>query len=227
MEKKNFEDKHLKPGTIILNGRYEYVVEEVLGEGGFGITYKVYADVKTGNITHRNYFAIKEYFLGDSCERENQTNRMICSNPVKDKVETGMRDFISEASRLSRLAHPNVVKVNEVFEANDTAYYVMEYLEGGNLWKYIRNYGPMSPAEMLEVINPIIDAVAYLLWALALKGVGNTAKIANLAYLTPFLSLVISAIVIGEKIRFQAVIALVFIIGGILLQSFFKSGKKA
>lgn len=158
----NVGEKHLKLGTIIPNGRYEYVVEKVLGEGGFGITYKVFADVKTGNITHRNYYAIKEYFLSDSCERENITNCMICSNPVKDKVEAGMRDFVSEARRLSKLAHPNVVKVNEVFEANNTAYYVMEYLEGGNLWKYIKDFGPMSPAEMLDVMNPIIDAVAYL-----------------------------------------------------------------
>ena len=65
----------------------------------------------------------------------------------------------------------------------------------------------------------VVDAVAYLLWALALKGSENTAKIANLAYMTPFLSLVVSTILCNEKIEFRAVIALVFIVGGILLQS--------
>lgn len=65
------------------------------------------------------------------------------------------------------------------------------------------------------------DAVAYLLWALALKGAGNTAAIANLAYLTPFLSLIVSAVFLKEAIQARAVIALVFIIGGILLQYFY------
>lgn len=68
----------------------------------------------------------------------------------------------------------------------------------------------------------VIDAIAYLLWALALKGTENTAKIANLAYLTPFLSLIVSAIFLKEKIQIQALVALVFIIGGILLQNFYE-----
>lgn len=68
----------------------------------------------------------------------------------------------------------------------------------------------------------VIDAVAYLLWALALKGVENTAKIANFAYLTPFLSLVISVIFLKETIQLRAFIALVFIIGGILLQNVYE-----
>ena len=65
----------------------------------------------------------------------------------------------------------------------------------------------------------VVDAVAYLLWALALNGADDTAKIANLAYLTPFLSLVVSAVFLQEKIGLRALTALVFIIGGILIQS--------
>lgn len=75
-------------------------------------------------------------------------------------------------------------------------------------------------------LGVVIDAVAYLLWALALKGDENTAKIANLAYLTPFLSLVVSAIVLKEQIKVRAVIALIFIVGGILLQSFYDYARK-
>lgn len=65
----------------------------------------------------------------------------------------------------------------------------------------------------------VVDAIAYLLWAIALKGVENTAKIANLAYLTPFLSLLVSAVLLKEKIQLRAFAALVFIIGGIMLQN--------
>ena len=75
-------------------------------------------------------------------------------------------------------------------------------------------------------LGVIVDALAYLLWALALKGADNTAKIANLAYLTPFLSLIVSAIVLNEEITIRAVIALVFIVGGILLQSFYENMRK-
>lgn len=64
-----------------------------------------------------------------------------------------------------------------------------------------------------------INAIAYLLWALALQDASNTAKIANLAYLTPFLSLLISAVVLKEQIQPRALIAFLFIIGGILLQA--------
>ena len=66
----------------------------------------------------------------------------------------------------------------------------------------------------------VVNAIAYLLWALALNSDENSARIANLAYLTPFLSLLISAIVLKEQIQMRALIAFVFIIGGILLQIF-------
>ncbi|MBO4288722.1 MAG: DMT family transporter [Lachnospiraceae bacterium] len=63
------------------------------------------------------------------------------------------------------------------------------------------------------------NAVAYLLWALALRGVENTAVVANLAYLTPFLSVLLSAIFLKEEIRPRAILALVLIVGGILVQN--------
>ena len=74
-------------------------------------------------------------------------------------------------------------------------------------------------------LGVVVDAIAYLLWALALKGTQNTASVANMAYLTPFLSLLVSALLLKERIELQAVIALIFIIGGILLQSILE-GKK-
>jgi len=67
-------------------------------------------------------------------------------------------------------------------------------------------------------LGVVVNAVAYLLWALALQGSENTARIANLAYLVPFLSVVVSAVFLNERVRPQALAALVFIVGGILLQ---------
>ena len=68
-------------------------------------------------------------------------------------------------------------------------------------------------------LGVVVNALAYLLWALALKGSENTAFIANRAYLTPFLSILISAVLLNEKISLRAAAALVFIVGGILVQS--------
>ena len=81
---------------------------------------------------------------------------------------------------------------------------------------------PLTGAHWLGMLwlGVVVDAVAYLLWALALNGATHTGSIANLAYLTPFLSLIVSAVLLQERIRLRALIALVFIIGGILLQNF-------
>lgn len=154
--------KYLELGSILSNGGRNYVIEKVLGEGGFGITYKAYLETKIGGAEYRSYYAIKEYFLSDSCERNEVTNGIFYSNPVKDRVETCMRDFISEARRLSQLSHPNVVKVHEVFEANQTAYYVMDYIDGGSLTNQVGSQGALPLQMMIEVITPIVDAVAYL-----------------------------------------------------------------
>lgn len=87
---------------------------------------------------------------------------------------------------------------------------------------------PIKGVQWLGILwlGVVIDAVAYLLWALALKDAENTAQIANLAYLTPFLSLIVSAVFLKEKIELRAFVALLFIIGGILLQNFYEYRQK-
>lgn len=71
-------------------------------------------------------------------------------------------------------------------------------------------------------LGVIVDGLAYLLWALALNGTKNTAVIANLAYLTPFLSLIVSAVFLKETLQPKAFVALLFIVGGVLLQNYFE-----
>ena len=83
---------------------------------------------------------------------------------------------------------------------------------------------PISGVQWLGIlwIGVVVDAVAYLLWAIALNDAQNTAIIANMAFLTPFLSVIVSAIFLKEQITLRAIIALVFIIGGILLQNIYE-----
>lgn len=152
-------------GTILQSGKQAYRIEQVLGVGGFGITYKVSATVKYGNVPIFTYFAIKEFFLDEACERGGTSGQeLVYSRPLKDKVETGLHDFYGEARRLEQLCgkNPNIVPVNEVFEANGTVYYVMEFLNGGSLRNYVHTNGPMSDRDALNVLEPIMKAVDYL-----------------------------------------------------------------
>ena len=98
----------------------------------------------------------------------------------------------------------------------------------GVLGAFTEDWKSIEGVQWLGMIwlGVFINAIAYLLWALALNGTKNTAKIANLAYLTPFISVVISALVLKEELSLRAIIALVFIVGGILLQSFCDNAKK-
>ncbi len=85
------------------------------------------------------------------------------------------------------------------------------------------SWTPMGGMQWVGMLwlGAVINGAAYLTWALALKEADNTAAIANLAYLTPFLSLIISAIFLHEGFHPRAIIALIFIVGGILLQNLF------
>lgn len=152
----------LKAGTILQNGKYPYVIERVLGIGGFGITYKGYAEIDVNGTVTKQYFAIKEHFIKDWCEREGNTGKIIPSNPLRERVEDGKRDFLAEAKRLSQITHPNIVKVFEVFEENDTAYYTMEYLEGQNLNDFIAQRGALSSDYMLKLFMPLCNAIEAL-----------------------------------------------------------------
>lgn len=155
----------LRPGTI-LKGEQTYRIESVLGAGGFGITYLAQTSVMFGNFPVNVRVGVKEHFVGDYCERQHDGATVVCvgTQKVRDMVERSLKDFLSEARRLSAVSakHPNIVKVNEIIEANGTAYYVMEYLSGKSLWDYIRERGPLTEEETRSLMLPIVDASAYL-----------------------------------------------------------------
>ena len=158
------EYRHTLPiGAKLQSPKRVYTVEQVLGQGGFGITYKVSANIRIDNVVARTSFAVKEFFMKESCERDSHDS--VCySSPVKDKVEESKKDFLAEAQRLNKISleHPNLIHVNEVFETNNTVYYVMEYLDGGSLRIYVQQHGPLSEHEALEMMKPIFKAVDFL-----------------------------------------------------------------
>ena len=155
----------LGQGYVLRGGKREYVIENILGRGGFGITYKVKTKLFIDNITVDVHFAVKEYFP-DICWRDDRDNAtLVVPRTKSDEVLHGIRDFINEGLRLQKVCklNHNIVNVNEVFEANGTAYYVLEYLEGGDLITLVKDNGrPLTDRQMLEVMRPIGDAVQCL-----------------------------------------------------------------
>ena len=151
--------RHALPEKTILKGNKKYVIDKVLGNGGFGITYRAWC--YNGNI--RQNYAIKEFFMPNLCERNGE--QMCYSNPVKEEVEIGLKSFVAEAERLKnhKIIHPNIVGINEVFKANNTAYYVMEYVAGKDLRDYVRRLKrPLDVVDIKTILLPIFKAVALL-----------------------------------------------------------------
>lgn len=162
MEEKELQ-RTLPVGTILKSPKYDYRIEEVLGQGGFGITYKVSTTVMFDKVPIFTYFTIKEHFMKEACERDDKGN-VGYSKPLQARVEESRSDFLAEARRLNEISgkNPNVVPVSEVFEANNTVYYVMEFLNGGTLRDLVKSKGALTEEEALEIELPIAKAVAFL-----------------------------------------------------------------
>lgn len=159
------QNKHaLSEGSILRSAEHTFTIRHILGSGGFGITYLATFPTVMNGLKVKASVAIKEHFLRADCDRATDTGTVTYSTPCAPRVEGSRRDFIAEARRLQTVSgqHPNIVSVNEVFEANNTAYYVMEYLEGEPLSKYVAQRGALSEQEALSIMRPIIDAVAFL-----------------------------------------------------------------
>lgn len=150
---------------MLKGGENDYVIEDVLGKGGFGVTYKVKATVMVKKISFDLHFALKEYFP-DICSRMDDNATIKIPETKQDEITDGIKDFLNEGRKLQQVCdlNPNIVNVNEVFQANGTAYYVLEYLEGGDLRKMVKDNGGkgLTEQQMLDVMTPIGSAVQCL-----------------------------------------------------------------
>lgn len=139
----------LEKGTILKGSSYSYEIVKILGQGAFGITYL--ASVKMagalGTIDANIKVAIKEFFMKEINGREGMT---VTSGSKDGLFEDYRRKFVREAKNLSRLKHPNIVNVLEAFEANNTCYYVMEYMEDGSLDELIAKRHGLSEEETVK-----------------------------------------------------------------------------
>ncbi len=152
----------LASGSRLKSTRNEYKIEAVLGRGGFGITYRASYAIVDANIKARATVAIKEHFPMAFAERKDDAIQPVGSNG--EMYQRSLSDFKSEAERLHKLGakHPNIVGVNEVFASHNTAYYVMEFVDGRSLLSYVNEHGGLPYEEALQIMLPVMGAVAYL-----------------------------------------------------------------
>ena len=148
----------LQPGTVIHGTHNDYRIERVLGEGSFGITYVANVRLKgrLGSIESAATVAIKEFFLRDESSRNGLRVFSVSDSTLCSDYR---RDFLREAQNLSRLDNDHIVKVLETIEENDTVYYVMEYISGGNLDQHILSHGRLSCREALDIAIQIGEAL--------------------------------------------------------------------
>ena len=145
-----------------LKGAVVYTIVEHLHNGGFGITYRATAQIMVGNIPQTATFTIKEFFMGKICSRDVDGNVVVAAENQQAFL-AAKADFKSEAEILHSLKHDNIVPVNEVFEQNNTVYYIMSYLGNVSLYQYVaENGGLLSEAEAKQIIMPLTSALAYL-----------------------------------------------------------------
>jgi formylglycine-generating enzyme required for sulfatase activity len=144
----------LPPDTVLLG---EFSIVGVIGAGGFGITYE--AD----DVALETVVAIKEYYPAAIGSRDAGLSVRPSSRQQSDLFEWGRSRFLEEARMLARFKHPGIVRVTRVFEANSTAYMVMEFERGQSFEDWLQSLGrPPTQEELDHIADRVLDALATL-----------------------------------------------------------------
>ena len=142
----------LRPGSQLKD---RYIVGIALGQGGFGITYIGYDKVLNTRV------AIKEYFPSDIAGRTSEAGTVSAYTRSADDFGRGKERFLDEARTLAKFSdHPCIVGVKDCFAENETAYMIMEYLDGVSLKEYLnRKGGRLSVSDSISILAPVMDAL--------------------------------------------------------------------
>ena len=135
---------------------FEYRIDDVLGQGGFGITY-----IAT-DINLNSKVAVKEYFPEQfACRSENKT---VSISPVEDLeyFQRGLKTFLTEARTLAVFRHPNIVRVARFFEANNTAFIVLEYEDGKSLKSWWSAAEGINEERLIRLLLPLMEGLGIV-----------------------------------------------------------------
>ena len=142
----------------------EFEIKSVLGQGGFGITYLAFDTLLKKDV------AIKEFFPKDLVNRTSSDNSVTLEQIVgednEDKREVSLKrykyfleKFEREAQIMAELEHPNIVKAIRYLKENNTGYFVMNYIKGESLKKYIQRVGKLTQEQILEIMIPVLEGL--------------------------------------------------------------------
>ncbi len=147
-----YDELYLPPGTQFEN---KYVLGKHIGRGGFGITYVAWDSVLQKKI------AIKEYFPDEVVTRDEETGAVCPHNDKEYQYETELRNFIDESKILSKLnRQPGLVHIYDVFATNNTAYIVMEFVDGVQLSAILKERNePLPYKEVVEYAIPVLESL--------------------------------------------------------------------
>ena len=145
----------LQPGTYLQGDKYRII--RALGSGGFGITYLAEHELAERKV------CIKEFFPKEFFNRNEDSRSISLGSQGSAKIMDAYKaKFIKEAKTIARLKHPNIIHIHDVFEENNTAYYVMEYIEGESLSDLVKRSGALVEAEAVRYIRSVAEALGYI-----------------------------------------------------------------
>ena len=148
------EAYHLTPGSTLKNERY--IVGRAIGYGGFGVTYAGF------DVVLEKRVAIKEYLPSELATRYPGTKSLSVfdDGDSSRQFDKGLEGFVNEAQRLAKFNNvPGIVSIYDTFHENDTAYLVMELLDGETLKAYLNKKGKLSYDESMKIILPVLGAL--------------------------------------------------------------------
>ena len=131
----------------------EYRIEGVIGSGGFGITYKA-LDTQLDKVV-----AIKEYLPNDFAVRTDATTVQPKSTADQDDYQWGLTRFLDEARTLARFEHPHLNHVRRFFEDNNTAYLVLDYIEGETLSDLLKREGQLDSTRLQRLVAELLSGL--------------------------------------------------------------------
>ena len=146
------ESIHMQPGTLLHD---RYIVGRVLGYGGFGVTYIGW----DGKLEQK--VAIKEYLPGEfSTRMPGQSQVTVFNGDKSEQFRDGLKKFVEESKRLAKFQNEaGIVKIFDSFEENETAYIIMEYLDGITLKEYLGQVGTIPEDEAINMLMPVMESL--------------------------------------------------------------------
>ena len=146
------EAVHMEPGTLLSE---RYIVGKVIGYGGFGVTYIGWDSRLEKRV------AIKEYMPSEfSTRMPGRSQVSIFGGVKKDQFDSGLKKFVEEAKRLSKFQkEEGIVKIYDCISENDTAYIIMEYLEGETLSEKLKRDKVLSERDAINILTPVMNSL--------------------------------------------------------------------